>query len=153
VAEPLQQADRGVPDNGRAQVPDVHLLRDVRGGVVDHDRLRVADRRDAQAVPGRHGADQRGEGLVGQGEVDEPRPGDLHPGAQVGEIGPRHHLRGDLARRATQSAAEGESAVGLEVGVLRPAQAGVGRGAGDRRERRCEPFVQQLLQGRHEASI
>mmetsp|Transcript_56754 Transcript_56754/g.182279 ORF Transcript_56754/g.182279 Transcript_56754/m.182279 type:complete len:258 (-) Transcript_56754:88-861(-) len=53
MAHPLEEVGRSVPENGGAQVPDVHLLRDVRRGVVDDDplRLRAAELK-RRAVPG-----------------------------------------------------------------------------------------------------
>ncbi len=47
VAEELPQAHDRVPDDRRAQVPDVHLLGHVRADVVDHDPLRRRDDREA----------------------------------------------------------------------------------------------------------
>jgi hypothetical protein len=42
VAEELHHPHQRVADHRRTQVPDVHLLGDVRRRVVDDDRLRVA---------------------------------------------------------------------------------------------------------------
>ena len=50
VAALLKDADDGVADDGRAQVPDVHFLRDVGAGVIDDDFLRMIDRGSGTTV-------------------------------------------------------------------------------------------------------
>ena len=52
VAEVLEGAHERVTD-GAAQVPDVHLLGEIRGGVVDHDRGSVADAGALASTPRR----------------------------------------------------------------------------------------------------
>ena len=70
----LEHARERVADDRAAQVPDVHLLGDVRRRVVDDDRLRRGGRRDAEARVGRGIARRRARGSVGvEREVDEAR--------------------------------------------------------------------------------
>ena len=53
VALELEHAGDGVADDGAAEVADVHLLGDVRAGVVDDDGLGLLGRVDAEAVAAR----------------------------------------------------------------------------------------------------
>ena len=77
VPTEVEDAGQRIADDRGAQVADVHLLGDVRLGVVDHGRARNGERRHAQ--PGVEpalchlGRDRR----VRHREVDEPGPGHL----------------------------------------------------------------------------
>ncbi len=91
-----QRPRQRVPDDRAAQVPDVHLLRDVRRGVIDHhgQAIGLTRRFDAQpigdgnrsltvaalivaALIRRDGFEGGLEPVVFQAQVDEARPGDL----------------------------------------------------------------------------
>jgi len=88
VACELQDAGDGVAHDRGAQVPDVHLLGDVRRGVLDHHRLRRGRGRQAEPAVTEHGAGLRGDPVVAQGEVDEAGPADRGLGADAGDVEP-----------------------------------------------------------------
>ena len=112
----------GVADHGRADVPDVHLLGGVRGGVVDHDLLAPPVLRDA-AIGRRVERRKPGvEPALRNGEVEESRPRDLN----LLEAGAVKRVRNPLCGVAGLQAhllGQFQSIVALVVAEL-----GVGRG-------------------------
>ena len=49
MSEELERAIDAVADDGRTNMADVHRLGDIRGRIVDDDRSRPVDRRDAES--------------------------------------------------------------------------------------------------------
>ncbi len=144
VAEELQHAHDGVADDRRAEVADVHLLGHVGRGVVDDHHLGPGVGRHAEPVVGGHLQQQRAEEALRDHEVDEPRPGDLalldgalERGCRAGQ-----HVGGDVAGRTTEPLGQRQCAVSLVVGSVGTPHDGIGRFAGDGRERRLEQFGQ-----------
>ncbi len=121
MAEELERARQGVADDRRAQVPDVHLLGDVRARVVEDDG-RAVDALDAEAIVAEQHGDGGAEPRRGQREVDEPRAGDLRRLAEIAGV-----ERGDdrlrrLARILSHALRQAHRDVRLivaEAGVLR----------------------------------
>ncbi len=140
VADELEQAHKRVADHRGAQVPDVHLLGDVRCRVVDDDALGRHCQPDAEPiVVGKH-AELLGEERVVEGDVDEARAGDLErclatPRSRSGNDGVGH-----LARLAAELLGQGERAVGLSVGPIARTHHRVDHavGAGNGGKRRCQ---------------
>ena len=75
----------------------------------------------------------------------KPGPETSTVGADVVEVGAGEHLGGDVAGRAAEPAGQRQRAVGLEVGVLRPAYDRVHRLAGDRLEGGRQPVAEIVL--------
>jgi hypothetical protein len=115
----LQHPGEGVADDRAAQVADVHLLGNVGLGVVDHC--------DAAGVMGWYPqpgvlapqCDLPPDRRVGQGQVEEPRPGDLAPGNQVVVLEPGRDRGCQLAGVGSQRLGQGKDAVALVVRVVR----------------------------------
>ena len=128
MAEESEHAGQGVPDEGAAEMADVHLLGHVRRRVVDDHGLGAGDQADAQPLVGRERRHLPGHEAVRQRQVDEAGTADLDLGADVVEGGRRHDLLGHLARRPADHLAQGQGAVGLEVGPVRRPQHRVGAG-------------------------
>ncbi len=124
VAEKAEDPGQRVADDGGAQVADVHLLGHVGRRVVDDDGLRLGRRLHPQALVRCHDGDLRRDEVAGQPQVDEAGPADLDLG-DAGQVGRGGDLVGDGAGRAAQPLAQGQGAVGLEVGPVRRAQDGV----------------------------
>mmetsp|Transcript_38221 Transcript_38221/g.90273 ORF Transcript_38221/g.90273 Transcript_38221/m.90273 type:complete len:286 (+) Transcript_38221:962-1819(+) len=73
VALELSEAGEAVADDGGAEVPDVHLLGDVRRREVDHDPLRLGGGRHSQTLLVlQHLLEARGDEVGLELEVDEP---------------------------------------------------------------------------------
>src|SRR4029079_7769629 len=102
VAGVGEHAGQGVADHGRAQVPDVHLLGDVRMRVVDDDALGVVGPGKPQTWVGGHGGDGPGEVPLVEGEVDEARPGQLDVTGDAVQVGGVDHRLGQLPRWPAQ---------------------------------------------------
>ena len=128
VAHESEHAGQRVADQRAAQVTDVHLLGHVGRGIVDDDGGRLGRRLDAEARVGREGGRLGRHEGVGEGQVDETGPADLDHRADVVEIGRRQDLLGHLHGRTAQLLAQGQGAVGLEVGSVRRPQHRVGAG-------------------------
>ena len=94
-----QHPVQAVADDRRAQVAHMHLLGHVGRGVVDHHRLRVVGRHDAERRVGELVGHRFGQHLGAQPEVEKAGPGDLRRLAQVGDLQPGHDLGRPLARR------------------------------------------------------
>ena len=146
--------DQGVADDGRAQVPDVHLLGDVRRRVVDHDAL--CGRRGSNAetlVAGQH-AELLGQERIVEGDVDEARAGHLDGGLAT-EIGSGDDLVGDVAWLAAQLLRQGERAVGLGVGSIARSHHRIDRDdpCRQRSKRRCKQLGDDDEGISHERSI
>ena len=112
----LKDARDGVAGDGGAQVPDVHLLGDVRRGVLHQDRLRSGHWREPEPVIAEHGRGLRRDPVVAQREVDETGPADLRLGAHVGHVKCAGQRSRYFPRGAAEPLAERECRVGLEVG-------------------------------------
>ncbi|GIX30518.1 MAG: hypothetical protein KatS3mg124_0990 [Porticoccaceae bacterium] len=151
VAQVFQDARLGVPENGAAQVADVHFLGQVGGGVVDHHRLGV-------------GMDPPGQGQlvaldlrrppqkgVVEPDVDESRPGHLHPGGDAVQIQAGDDLLGEGARPGTESTRRRQGAIGLvvaEIGTAGRCHLGLEFWPQSRRRHRLsDPLGKQLAQG------
>jgi len=115
----LQDPRDGVTHDGRAQVPDVHLLGDVRRGVVDDHPQRVLGQRDAESGI----AELRGRRLAEPGilqrDVDEPRAAHLSALDQrcAGEV--TSDRLGDLPGWPAELPGKGERDTRLVVGERR----------------------------------
>ncbi len=119
VPRERKQARERVADDRRAQMADMHLLRDVRRRVVDDDALLVGGERHAETVVA---CDAQQRALEERGlerEIDETGPGDFDSLRYVGEIACGDDRFGNLARRALQRFREPHRQVGLEVRALR----------------------------------
>ncbi len=135
VAERAQAALHGVADDDRADVADVHRLRDVRRRVVDDDALTRAERAQPE-VRVRHdlgGASPQPP--VRDVQVHEAGAGDLEARGFLGE--PRaervdDHLR-DVARLSAQRLRERQRARDLELAELGLGRAHDGQLAADGR--------------------
>jgi hypothetical protein len=80
VAAPFEHARERIADHRAAQVADVHLLRDVRVRVVDHDTLGCGGHLHAEAFAAVRDRGRRTQPLGAQPDVEEARIGDLDPG-------------------------------------------------------------------------
>ena len=109
VAREGQEPHDRVADHGRAQVPDVHLLGDVRRRVVHDHALGRRRGRHAEPVADGHRSHLRGEEGVAEREVDEPGPGDLDERADVGQIVLGDDGLGDLAWRPSEASSRGRA--------------------------------------------
>ena len=98
VANASDNPTQAVSNHGRAQIPDMHLFRDVGRGVVDHRNLRVRDLCDAQVRVGELVGHRLGQHLSSQPEVDEAGPRDLGRLAEVGNLQPGRDVRSNLTR-------------------------------------------------------
>lgn len=87
-----------ISDDRRAQVPDVHLFRDVRRAVVDDDTLRGRSKRDAEPVVTEHRRQVRRQILGPDREVDETHPCQLGGKADVLDLEVAEQLLCDLPR-------------------------------------------------------
>ncbi len=142
----LQHPHDRVADHGRAQVADVHLLGDVRLGVVDHRGAgRLGERHAEAGRVGGAGREVPGDGGVGEGEVEEAGPGDLDVLDHLVRPDGVDDLGGQLARVALELLGEGQDAVGLVVGPVATSQQRVG-GAGLRQGSR-EGVRETLVDG------
>ncbi len=173
-AAEFQQPADGLADDRRPQVADVHLLRGVGRGVVDHPGLAAAGGGGAglEVVRGVVGTQpgQQGGGL--QGEVDEAGAGDddLVGGGQLGRQGGDEFF-GEGAGVELAGLGVAEDPVGLEIAMagvrrshfghegtgLEPGGGGGGlegriEGVGEI-ERNRHPFTSQPRPGRAQAWI
>ena len=98
VTHELEHARESVADDRGAYVAHVHLLRDVRRGVVDNDAIDPCGPRHAKPFVGRARRDALLEYCGLQREVDEARARDLDAVAQRTEIGRGDDRCRDLAR-------------------------------------------------------
>ena len=87
-----------------------------------------AARLHAQASVGRQALELIRHEAVGQGQVDEPGPADLHHGTHMAEGERGGHVLGDVPWGPAHLLGQGQGAVGLEVGPLGGAQGGVRAG-------------------------
>src|SRR5436309_1891081 len=118
VAAEAQAPRHRVADDRAADVADMHLLGNVRSGIVDDDSLRRLDRLDSEPLIDSRLAKQARQILWVETHVDEARPGDGDFRCDWTEIQLRLDLLGNLPR------------VGLLTGLLRelPGQAHGGVG-------------------------
>ena len=98
VAEEVEHAHQGIADQRGAQVPDVHLLGDVRRRVVDDHGLRRRDRSDAEAVVAGHLGEMGGEELGSERHVHETGSGNLEFGRDTIECARVEDPLGQLTR-------------------------------------------------------
>ena len=117
MAYALEQPRHRVADDRRAQVADVHLLRDVRPRVVDDDALGPVGARHAELQVGGERARLLLEEALREREVDEPRPRDFDALADVRHVELRDDGLRDLTGRALERLGEPHREVGL---VVRP---------------------------------
>ncbi len=118
VAEEVEHAHEGVADQRGAQVPDVHLLGDVRRRVVDDHGLGRGDRCDAEAVVAGHLGEMGGEELGSERHVHEARSGDLEFGRDAVECARVEDPLGQLTRVRAELLRERQRPVDLRVGAV-----------------------------------
>ena len=102
----------------------VHRLGDIGAAIVHEDATRGGDARRTGSRIGGNRVGPSGQGGVGDLQIDEPRPGDLHAGEARVAGQPGGHGGGDLTRIATDALGGGQSAVGLEIGQVGPVGSG-----------------------------
>ena len=123
VAGECGDASDGVAQDRRADVADVHWLRDVRRREIDDDLFRVSGRGDAEFfVAGEQGEMLREPRWL-EPEIDEPRARDLQRLADFGDIETVDDLLRELARIRPLLFREHHRDVGLVVAKPR-----IGRG-------------------------
>jgi hypothetical protein len=115
VPEVFQDPHDRIPDDGRAQMADVHFLHHVGRGVVHHHRFGRDGYRHTEAPVSQLARCLAGDPVAGQREVDEAGPADLDPVADAGQVELRHDLLGHLARRHAEALGERKCHVRLEV--------------------------------------
>ncbi|MCY1228242.1 hypothetical protein D9M72_405440 [compost metagenome] len=117
MAQRLKDADQAVPHHGGAEVPHVHFLRNVWGGIVDDDatglRLRAALRL------GRLGVEKLLDPGAVEREVDEAGAGNFDGGAESVELQRLDDPGGSIAWRQADLLGERHGGVDLDVGELR----------------------------------
>jgi hypothetical protein len=118
VARELEHARERVADDRRAQMADVHLLRDVRRGVIDDDAILDGRERHAEALVAGNRLEAALEERRLQREVEEARPCDLDALANVGEVGRGDDGLRDLPRRPLQRFREPHRKIGLKICAL-----------------------------------
>ena len=119
MAGELQHAAQGVADDRRADVPDVHRLGDVRGGIIDDEPPRPRRRGDAQAPVAQRRGQPLDEPAVANPQVDEPGAGNLRRSAEVGDVQALEQFGGDLARGPAKPLAQRHRQIRLVVAELR----------------------------------
>ena len=135
----------GVADDGRADVPDVHLLGGVGRGVVDDYPLAGAGLRDAALRRGVERGEARREPRGGDGEVEEAGPGDLHLVEERPVEGVRNALRG-VPRLHAGLLRDLQRVVALVVAKLRVGRGHDPRGGGlHAGERACERRIYRFV--------
>jgi hypothetical protein len=125
VAAPREHAREAIADHRRAQVTDVHLLRDVRVRVVDHDAIRMRRGRDAELRLARDLRRRVAEPVGAQRQVEEARPADRDVADDAVRRERGGDPLGDLPRRCTDGARQGGHQVGLQVRARRAAHEGI----------------------------
>ena len=122
VALKLQGTDERVADHGGPQVPDVHLLGDIRCRVVDDDGLRLSG--DWHPEPGviQGGCRPRGESAGCKREIQKPGAGDFDGGEKPVDVAEHgRHLLGELPRLPPELFGELHREIGLQVDAGPPA--------------------------------
>ena len=124
----------------------MHLLGDIRSGVVDHHNLRVGRLRHTNVGVGELIGDSLGQHVGPESEVDEAGSGDLWRLAKIGNLELGNYVRGNLPRRLAFGVSQAQRHVRLVVAELwsggRP-KLGVDAGDG------LDPATQQCSKGRH----
>ena len=110
-----KRAAQAVADHGRADVPDVHRLGHVRGGIVDQVGSRRGDRRNAQPRIGHRNSQPPGKPVVAEAEIDEARPGHLGRQTEGRHVQPRDDLLREFARRTAQPLAQRHDEISLVI--------------------------------------
>src|SRR6185503_5859762 len=118
VARELEQPRERVADDRRAHVSDVHLLRDVRRRVIDDDAILDPRGRHAEPLVARELGEAALDERRLQGQIDEPRTGDLDTLADVGEIGRGDDGLRDLPRSTLQRLGHAHREIGLKIRAL-----------------------------------
>ena len=98
VAQQTERAGQTIPQDGGADVADVHGFGHVGRAEIHHHGPRMRGGFAEKVFPARgtlKGLGQRGRF---EAEVQETRAGDLHRGASIGDIQFGDHVRGQLAR-------------------------------------------------------
>ena len=117
MAKKLQGTDRGIANDGRTQMADVHLFRHVRRRVVDDDGLYLR-RGDAQAFGLQRAVDVVRQERGVKENIDKARPGDFNLAGNAVEVKMRQYLLCKLSRRHAQFFGDSHHAVGLIVTEL-----------------------------------
>ena len=118
VTDGTEQPHHSVPDDRRAQMPDVHLLGHVGSRVVDDDPFWARRLSDPEERVGGDLGHERADELGPQRQVDEPRPGQFGIGHAVEACG-GDDLCGDVTRVAAQLLRERQRTVCLAVRPVR----------------------------------
>ena len=117
--EPEQALER-IPDDRRAQVPDVHGLGDVRPAEVEDHRARFRNQWATEALVAPDLLEERRQKLVPHGEVDEAGRRERDVGEQVTRLEPSDHVVGDRLGRTPVLLGRRQHATALELPQIRP---------------------------------
>ena len=117
VAIEAVEAGQCVADDGRSQVTDVHLLRHVWRGVVNHHSLRFW-LSHAKTVRFQRRVNVACQECRLKEDVDKARTGDFGFAGDTGEIQMRQYLLSELSRRHAQFFSHCHHAISLIVAKL-----------------------------------
>ena len=117
MAQEFQGTNRGIANDGRTQMADVHLFCHVRCRVVDDDSLRLRFC-DAQALGLQRTVDIVRQKRGIEENIDKARPGDFNLAGNAVEVKMRQYLLCKLSRRHAQLFGDSHHAVGLIVTEL-----------------------------------
>ena len=121
VADRLTHSHQCITDHGRSQVPDVHLFRHVRCGIVDDDSLGSGRTTDPEVLIVTHFAEQAGHVRIVEGEVEESGTGDPYVGTDARQIELVDELLSDVAWFLAELVRQSQGDIHLCVGsVARP---------------------------------
>ena len=118
VAQQTERAGQTIPQDGGADVADVHGFGHVGRAEIHHHGPRMRGGFAEKVFPARgtlKGLGQRGRF---EAEVQETRAGDLHRGASIGDIQFGDHVRGQLARIQFPGLGERHQCIGLVIAKL-----------------------------------
>jgi len=114
-------AGERVTDDRCPEVSDVHLLGDVRCGVIDRDPLRILERHPQPRIS-RHRGQLVGNPRLAQGEVEEPGAANLHGLTDVAQVEMLHDLRCDVPGWQAYSFGQRKRSIDLDIGELARSQ-------------------------------
>ena len=119
VAQEARDAAEGIPQNGGANMPDVHGLGDVGRTEVDQDRPGTGRRLIKQMFALEGFAQGRSDRPALQAKIQKARAGDLDPLAPWGDIEFLEDFLGELARIALAFLGQGHEGIALVIAKLR----------------------------------
>ena len=114
----LEQSHQAVADHRRAEVADVHLLRDVGRRVVDHRPLGLRGAPNAESLVGGGRQQLLAQELGSERQVDESRAGDLDMAAHRAQQARVDRSLGQLVRVGAHLLRQCERAVRLRIGSV-----------------------------------